>query len=321
MDGTGPPANYTPVSKSILTEDGESCRITVQYDYGMLKALVHHGSDAPGVLYCTACHPHPMEANKELYVQCTKGLAGGAISALRAMIRNLVESAGRLRYDATGMGEHEATVEGETPELLNALRRIMMGEIPTIAIDSATVHVNTSPLPDPLILHRLALLPLRCESVGTEGISAFDNMTILLDSSRFVESTPRSHRLVTTHELVLPVGVRVAEPFFDTQHRCPEGACTCMDLLGIGPGQRFHAEMKLKVGTGRKHIKHSPVTTCTPGIGDVPRMRFEATGQLTTREIFDEAVKILNVELQRMATVLCGPGSIDAREIKRQCRS
>ena len=52
------------------------------------------------------------------------------------------------------------TVEGITPAMANALRRIMISEIPTLAIEWVDFHENTSPLFDEIIAHRLGLIPL-----------------------------------------------------------------------------------------------------------------------------------------------------------------
>jgi DNA-directed RNA polymerase subunit D len=51
-------------------------------------------------------------------------------------------------------------VQGTTPAFANAIRRIMISEVPTMAIDSVEFRENKSVLFDEIIAHRLALIPI-----------------------------------------------------------------------------------------------------------------------------------------------------------------
>jgi DNA-directed RNA polymerase subunit D len=51
-------------------------------------------------------------------------------------------------------------LQGATPAFANALRRIMVSEIPTMAVDSVDFHENDSILFDEVIAHRIGLIPI-----------------------------------------------------------------------------------------------------------------------------------------------------------------
>ncbi|MHA1460401.1 MAG: DNA-directed RNA polymerase subunit D [Promethearchaeota archaeon] len=54
-------------------------------------------------------------------------------------------------------------IEGISNEMINALRRIMLTEIPVMAIDEVIILKNDSPLYDEIISHRLGLIPLKTD--------------------------------------------------------------------------------------------------------------------------------------------------------------
>merc|ERR1712093_311669 len=49
---------------------------------------------------------------------------------------------------------------GADPAIANALRRIMIAEVPTMAIDQVFIVKNTSLIQDEVIAHRLGLVPI-----------------------------------------------------------------------------------------------------------------------------------------------------------------
>lgn len=54
----------------------------------------------------------------------------------------------------------EFTVEGVHPYFVNALRRVLLAEVPKLAIDEVTFYDNTSALFDEMVAHRISLLPV-----------------------------------------------------------------------------------------------------------------------------------------------------------------
>jgi DNA-directed RNA polymerase I and III subunit RPAC1 len=53
----------------------------------------------------------------------------------------------------------------------NALRRIIIAEIPTMAFHKVLLYQNTSVIPDELLVHRLGLLPINADPNDFESRS------------------------------------------------------------------------------------------------------------------------------------------------------
>lgn len=57
---------------------------------------------------------------------------------------------------------------GAEPPLANALRRIMIAEVPTVAIEKVTMWQNTSIIPDENLAHRVGLVPIKADAEDFE---------------------------------------------------------------------------------------------------------------------------------------------------------
>lgn len=54
-------------------------------------------------------------------------------------------------------------IEGLSIEMINALRRIILTEIPVMAVDEVIILKNDSPLYDEILAHRIGLIPLKTD--------------------------------------------------------------------------------------------------------------------------------------------------------------
>lgn len=104
--------------------------------------------------------------------------------------------------------------------IANALRRVMISEVPTIAIDLVEIEANTSVLNDEFIAHRLGLIPLTsdramsmrlsrdCDACDGDGECEFCSVELHLS----VKCVGDQHLEVTSDDLipsdhnVVPVG-------------------------------------------------------------------------------------------------------------------
>lgn len=59
--------------------------------------------------------------------------------------------------------ELEFDMVGCTPALTNAFRRLMISEVPSMAIEKVYIYNNTSIIQDEILAHRLGLIPLKGE--------------------------------------------------------------------------------------------------------------------------------------------------------------
>lgn len=170
------------------------------------------------------------------------------------------------------------TLHGTDVSLANALRRAMIAEVPTIAIELVTVLENTTALHDEYIAHRLGLIPLtsirardfnlatecECDDSCRKCAVEFeiDEMCPANTTSKSSEDTEDT-RWVTSTALKNrsesdPLCVTV-QPVHDSgdeeKSNNPEGII----IIKLAPGQRIHMKMLARKGIGKEHAKWSPM--------------------------------------------------------------
>jgi DNA-directed RNA polymerase subunit D len=134
----------------------------------------------------------------------------------------------------------------------NALRRTMLNEVPTMAIDVVTFHENTSALYDEILAHRLGLIPLRfpidvynlkdeCKCKG-KGCSRCE-VKILFDSKKLWKEKKNQEKLVVTAGDL---------EYTDKEVYPIDKDIVIVELL---PGQELKFEAVAILGFGKDHAK------------------------------------------------------------------
>jgi len=173
------------------------------------------------------------------------------------------------------MGVNSISIEGETAEvrftdvpleMLSALRRIIIEEVPTMAVDSVLVLENNSVLHDEVLAHRLAMIPFRSE----KALEKYGSPEKCADCPQCEGCYARAYLEVSNEDsdrkVVYAGDIRPEDP--DVVPVIPE-----IPIIVLGRGQKISMELELRLGRGKEHIKWSPVSIST--LLSVPQIEFD----------------------------------------------
>eukprot|EP00802_Teleaulax_amphioxeia_P010845 Tamp_10875.p1 GENE.Tamp_10875~~Tamp_10875.p1 ORF type:complete len:433 (-),score=99.04 Tamp_10875:687-1796(-) len=189
----------------------------------------------------------------------------------------------QFRIKVLQMSEDEELVfdmTGIDVSLANAFRRILLAEVPTMAIEKVFVHNNTGVLRDELVAQRLGMIPIKAdpsffEWPGDEAKDADEHSDLApLDSQvlKFrlkvkcrkaaggADNEPINGKVLSNQLEWIPVGDQ-AERF---AHHTPEPVHEDILIARLRPGQEIDMEMHCHKGNNNGdtgHAKWSPVAT------------------------------------------------------------
>ncbi|CAN4121973.1 unnamed protein product [Withania somnifera] len=155
--------------------------------------------------------------------------------------------------------------------IANALRRIMIAEVPTIAIDLVEIEVNSSVLNDEFISHRLGLIPLTseramsmrfsrdCDACDGDGQCEYCSVEFYLRVKCLSDQTldVTSKDLLSSDHTVVPVDYSDASSGFDNSTN--KGII----IVKLRRGQELRLRAIARKGIGKDHAKWSPAATVT----------------------------------------------------------
>jgi len=142
------------------------------------------------------------------------------------------------------------TISGISTSFANMLRRAMISEVPTLAIEDVRIYDNTSVLFDEMLAHRLGLIPLRtdldqyrprsectCEGEGCPACTAIYTLSVE------GPATVYSSDLIPQDPDAAPAEAEIP-------------------IIELDTDQKIVLEAHAVVSTGKEHAKWQAVTAC-----------------------------------------------------------
>lgn len=143
----------------------------------------------------------------------------------------------------------------------NSLRRIIIAEVPTMAVDMVQVTENTSPLFDEFIVHRLGLIPLISEDIDNYNFplkcnckEGCEKCKVDYDIIVKCDENNKSDAIEVTSDDIKPKNkdIKVKPVKYDDP----------IVITKLKKGQSINMTLTAKKGIGKTHAKWSPVCTC-----------------------------------------------------------
>lgn len=175
--------------------------------------------------------------------------------------------------------------------IANALRRILLVEVPSIAIEIVRFHNNTSIMHDEMFAHRLGLVPLcidprpfqirqRGDPITSRNTIKF-KLKVKCERNRFapadVEAPPsvlyKNHLITSSHIEHIPFPGAEAQQAAMFGDRPPGPVHDDILLCKLRPGQEIDVDMEATKNIGKEHAKWSPV--CTAAYRMLPEIRLK----------------------------------------------
>ncbi len=171
-------------------------------------------------------------------------------------------------------------VRGATPAFANGLRRAMLADVPSLAIDTIRVIENSSVMFNEQIALRLGLIPL---TSPPDEFDEDDVITLAIDVEG--PGVARSGDLVSSDNLVQPADTNI--PIIDLK----ENQRLEVEADAVLDRGRTHAKHQAGVAIGYRHLQRVTVLDDRGEFDDeephVLRGVIEADGELIPSESFD----------------------------------
>lgn len=191
--------------------------------------------------------------------------------------------------------------EGVPLAVANAIRRLIISEVPTMAVEEVLIIENSSGMTNEVLAHRISLIPF------------------VSDIDRYVppeECTCGSklgcEKCVVRYVLKAEAGDQPIKVY--SRDMVPEDPNTTVipvsgniPIVKLAPGEKIELELYVRVGKGKKHAKWQPgIATLyeSKESADKRILFVESFGFLEPKRMVLEAIKILNKKVSNLMHVI-----------------
>ncbi|KAL7452729.1 hypothetical protein ACHAWC_004449 [Mediolabrus comicus] len=191
--------------------------------------------------------------------------------------------------------------------MANALRRIMIAEVPTLAIDLVEYSENSSVLNDEYIAHRLGLIPIRYTPDGSvkggdcnqaflshRECVCYDRcprcsveFELDVNFDKVNPTRPDQERdlsLTVTSKDLISNNMLVSAAHFLNEEEQDESHDEGISIVKLGPGQHLKLKAVARMGISKEHAKWCPVAVATYRFWPIITINEEACNMLTLEQ-------------------------------------
>lgn len=184
-------------------------------------------------------------------------------------------------------------------QYVNAIRRLSINEVPTLAIDDVVILENSSVMHDEAVAHRLGLIPLRtdlhrfvlphdCHCNSTLGCTKCRVLLSMDSEANDKTKVVTSGDLVSEDEVVKPISTEIP-------------------IIVLAPAQKLKFEAYARLGFGKDHAKWQPTSASVVIDGKDENesiLTVETNGALTAQETITAAIERLDSKIRNFDEVI-----------------
>jgi DNA-directed RNA polymerase subunit D len=184
-------------------------------------------------------------------------------------------------------------------QYVNAIRRLSINEVPTLAIDDVVILENSSVMHDEAVAHRLGLIPLRtdlhrfvlphdCDCNSTLGCTKCRVLLSMDSEANDKTKVVTSGDLVSEDEVVKPISTEIP-------------------IIVLAPAQKLKFEAYARLGFGKDHAKWQPTSASVVIDGKDENesiLTVETNGALTAQETITAAIERLDSKIRNFDEVI-----------------